>query len=106
MSAYAVAVIQETRFGPEIKEYLEKIDATLFPYSGKFRVHGGPYETLEGSCPADLVIIEFPTMSQAKQWYESAAYQAIKPFRANNTEGALFLVEGAPDDHKATDILG
>ena len=49
MRAYAVAVIRETRFGPEIMEYLQRIDGTLAPFSGTFRVHGGPYEPVEGA---------------------------------------------------------
>jgi uncharacterized protein (DUF1330 family) len=43
VTAYAVAIVQETRFGPDIKEYLEKINTTLASIGGKFRVHGGPY---------------------------------------------------------------
>jgi len=106
MSAYAVAVIRETRFGPEIKAYLERIDATLKPYGGKFRVHGGPYHLMEGACSGDLILIEFPSLEQATAWYQSPAYQAIKSLRANNADGDLFLVPGVPDTHKATDILG
>ena len=29
MRAYAVAVIRETRFGPEIREYLQRIDGEI-----------------------------------------------------------------------------
>lgn len=106
MSAYAVAVIRETRFCPEIKEYLERIDETLRPYLGKFRVHGGPYHPLEGSWSGDLIVIEFPSLEQATAWYNSPAYRAIKSLRANNTDGDVFLVPGVSDTHKATDILG
>ena len=106
MTAYAVAVIHETRFGEEIKEYLLRIDQTLAPYSGKYRIHGGPYHRLEGAWSGDIVMIEFPSMEQAQAWYHSAAYQAIRPLRTNNTRGDVFLVEGVPDGHKAADILG
>lgn len=106
MSAYAIAIICETRFGPEIKEYLERIDGTLMPYSGRFRIHGGPYQLLEGEWVGDLIVIEFPTLEHAQRWYHSPAYQAIKPLRVNNTEGTLVLVSGVPENHKATDILG
>lgn len=106
MAAYAVGIISETRFGPEIKEYLERIDATLAPHGGKFRVHGGPYEALEGTWQSDLIMIEFPDMERARQWYRSSAYQAIKPLRADNTDGVIFLVEGVGDSHRATDLLG
>ena len=106
MTAYAVAVIRETRFGPEIKEYLQRIDETLAPFFGKYRVHGGPYQPLEGSWSGDLVVIEFPSMEMAKGWYESAAYTAIRSLRINHTEGDVLLVPGVPDDHKGADILG
>ena len=106
MTAYAVAVIRETRFGDEIREYLQRIDATLAPFSGKYRVHGGPYQRLEGAWASDLVVIEFPSMEHAQGWYESAAYQAIRRLRAEHTEGDLFLVQGVPEGHRGADLLG
>ena len=106
MTAYAVAVIRETRFGPAIKEYLQRIDATLAPYSGRYRVHGGPYQPLEGTWSSDLVIIEFPSMEQAKAWYDSDAYAAIRPLRTAHTEGDVLLVQGVPDGHRGADLLG
>lgn len=105
MSAYAVAIIHETRFGPAIREYLAHIDETLHPYAGKFRIHGGPYYSMEGEWSGDLVLIEFPSMVEANGWYNSLAYEAIKPLRTNNTEGVVLLVPGVPDSHKAIDIL-
>jgi uncharacterized protein (DUF1330 family) len=106
MSAYAMAIVGETRFGPEIKEYLERNDATLAPFSGHFRIHDGPYHRLEGEWVGDLIMIEFPTLEDAQHWYDSPAYQAIKPLRVAHTEGILLLVAGVPEDHKATDIVG
>jgi uncharacterized protein (DUF1330 family) len=105
MTAYAVAVIRETRFGDEIRQYLQRIDETLAPFSGKYRVHGGPYQPLEGSWAGDLVVIEFPSMEQAQGWYQSAAYRAIRPLRTGHTEGDVFLVQGVPEGHKGADLL-
>jgi len=106
MPAYAIAVIRETKFGPEIKEYLQRIDATLAPFSGKYLIHGGPYTQLEGSWSGDLVVIEFPTMEQAKDWYKSDAYAEIRLFRTKHTLGDVLLVQGVPEGHKGADILG
>jgi uncharacterized protein (DUF1330 family) len=36
-----------------IVEYLERIDATLAPSGGRFIVHGGDFESLEGSWPGN-----------------------------------------------------
>jgi len=106
MPAYAVAIVRETRFGPDVQEYLERIDDTLTPFSGRFVVHGGPYVPMEGAWAGDLIMIEFPDLDRAQAWYRSPAYQAIQPLRENNTVGDLFLVSGVPETHKATDLLG
>ena len=39
--AYAVAILHEVELGPEIVTYLERIDATLAPFGGRFIIHGG-----------------------------------------------------------------
>ncbi len=106
MTAYAIALIRETRFGPEITEYLQRIDETLAPFSGRYLVHGGPYRPLEGSWSGDLVVIAFPSLELASGWYHSEAYAAIRPLRVDNTDGDVFLVPGVPDHHKGSDILG
>lgn len=106
MPAYAVAVIRETRFNDEVVEYLRRIDETLAPFSGRYLVHGGPYEPLEGSWPGDLVVIEFPSMEMARGWYNSDAYAAIRTLRTANTEGDVLLAQGVAEGHKGADILG
>lgn len=105
MPAYAVAVIRETRFGEAVKEYLSRIDATLQPFDGKYRIHGGPYVPLEGAWSGDLVMIEFPSLDHARAWYASEAYQAIRPLRTQHTEGDVLLVEGVAEGHQGIDIL-
>jgi uncharacterized protein (DUF1330 family) len=40
MTAYAMAHVHNTNFGPELIEYLRRIDATLEPFAGRFLVHG------------------------------------------------------------------
>ncbi|WP_417224110.1 DUF1330 domain-containing protein [Achromobacter spanius] len=105
MPAYAVAIISETHLNDEIRAYLEQIDSTLQPFAGQFIIHGGPYLSLESEPTADLIVVKFPDLERASRWYESPAYQAIKPLRAANSVGAVFLVQGVPEDHRATDIL-
>ncbi|MCC2594852.1 DUF1330 domain-containing protein [Pusillimonas sp. MFBS29] len=106
MPAYVVAILKETDVNDDIRSYLERIDPTLKPYEGRYIVHGGPYQYVEGEPDGDLVMLEFPTLELASQWYESAAYREIKPLRTNNSSGTVFLVQGVPPSHRATDILG
>lgn len=102
---YAIAHLREVRMGPDIVTYLEKIDATLEPYGGRFIVHGGPAQVVEGPWSGDLIVIEFPDREKAAAWYASDAYQAILPLRVRNAEGWAVLVDGVPDGHAATDVL-
>lgn len=63
MSAYAVAHLRSVAMGPEIAEYLQRIDATLEPFQGAFRIHGGGAEVLEGTWQGYLIVIEFPDLA-------------------------------------------
>jgi uncharacterized protein (DUF1330 family) len=105
MPAYAVAHLRKVAMGPPIVEYLQRIDATLEPFAGRFLVHGGVLEVLEGTWPGHLIIIEFPDRERARAWYESSAYQEILPLRTNNSEGDVVLADGVPKGHRATDVL-
>lgn len=105
MTAYAVAVLHDVSFGPDIVRYLEQIDATLAPFGGRFLVHGGAKTVLEGDFPGDLIVISFPNRERAVAWYGSPAYQSILPLRLAHAAGPVVLVDGVSDDHRATDIL-
>jgi uncharacterized protein (DUF1330 family) len=103
--AYALAYLRDVRFGDDIIDYLQRIDATLAPYGGRFIVHGGRITPAEGTWDGDLVIIEFPDRDSAVAWYESPAYQAILPLRTENSDSMACLVEGVPPSYQATDKL-
>lgn len=103
--AYAVGLLRPTRVDHGIETYLARIDATLAPFGGRFLVHGGTVEALEGQWTSDLVVIRFPDMAAARAWYDSPAYREILPLRTTRVKGAVALVEGVAEDHRASDIL-
>ena len=105
MSAYAVAHMRQVTVGPPIVEYLQRIDATLEPFGGRFIVHGGEFEPLEGSWPGTLIVIEFSDSEQARAWYKSDAYQEILTLRTDNSQSDVILIDGVADGHRATDVL-
>lgn len=105
MTAYAVAHLTSVEMGPAIAAYLEAIDATLAPFGGRFVIHGGRPEVLEGDWSGDLIVIAFPDPARAAAWYGSPAYQAILPLRRDHSRGACFLIEGVDESHRASDIL-
>jgi uncharacterized protein (DUF1330 family) len=105
MNAYAIAHLWSLEMGPDIVEYVERIDGTLAPFGGRFAVHGATADVREGRLAGDVIVIEFPDRDSATAWYESAAYQAILPLRTRNSEGWVVIVDGVGEHHRATDIL-
>ena len=99
MTAYALAHLHNPEPHPEVFEYLERIQATLDPFAGRFLVHGAEVEVREGTWPGTVVIIEFPTPEAARAWYDSPAYQEILPMRTNNIRCDTLVVDGVGPDH-------
>jgi uncharacterized protein (DUF1330 family) len=105
MPAYAVAHMRHVTMGPPIVKYLEKIDATLAPFGGRFIVHGGEIEVLEGSWPGHIIVIEFPDLGRLRAWYTSDAYRQILPLRTGNSQSDVIMIDGVDRTHRATDVL-
>ncbi|MEU2772175.1 DUF1330 domain-containing protein [Streptomyces sp. NPDC007162] len=99
---YVVGYLQDVDLGPEIAEYIERIEATMAPYGGRFLVHGGRLVEHEGTWNGDIVILEFPDPARAQEWYESPDYQAILPLRTEHATSMVALVAGVPDDYRAS----
>ncbi|HEX5568561.1 MAG TPA: DUF1330 domain-containing protein [Streptomyces sp.] len=95
MTAYAIARLRNHPGAhPDIVTYLERIQDTLAPFSGRFLVHGGAVEVVEGEWPGAVVVIAFPGMDEARAWYHSAAYQELLPLRTTHIDGEAVLVQG------------
>jgi uncharacterized protein (DUF1330 family) len=54
----------------------------------------GAMEALEGELPDGVVVLEFPTLDDAKAWYHSPGYQAILQHRRKGAEYRGFIVQG------------
>jgi uncharacterized protein (DUF1330 family) len=54
----------------------------------------GALEALEGK-PADgIVLLEFPTVEDARAWYQSPGYQAAVPHRLKGADYRAMIVQG------------
>lgn len=97
--AYAIAEIQVTN-PAAYEDYRQLSTASVAQYGGQFLVRGGQREQREGNDAAHsdawrTVIVEFPSLEQARIWYDSVEYAKAKAIRQANSVGRLFIVEGA-----------
>lgn len=94
MAAFVIADIEVT--DPDLfAKYGEQAGPTIAPFDGKALVLGGETDVVEGDWqPNRLVILEFPSLEQARAWYNSPAYQKILPLRLSASRGSFLFVEG------------
>ena len=77
-----------------MQKYGEKMPETLAPFRHHYVVRGGKPQALEGEPPKGIVMIAFDSVEKAREWYESPAYQAIKPIRQSAAKARICIAEG------------
>jgi uncharacterized protein (DUF1330 family) len=94
MPAYIIADDTVTD-ATTMDEYRKQVPGTLAQYGGRFLVRGGAHETLEGDWrPNRLVVLEFPSLEQARRWYDSQEYAGPKALRLEAGRTNLVVVDG------------
>jgi uncharacterized protein (DUF1330 family) len=94
LSAYVIATV-EVKDPVRYEEYRRMVLPTITAFGGRFIARGGRTEVLEGMWPARrLVIVEFPSLERAKEWWSSSEYSEAKAIRQATSEGTLVVVEG------------
>lgn len=64
-------------------------------YGGRYLARGGRCVSLEGDwSPRRAVILEFPSLERAQEWWASAEYEAGKALRHASARSKMIVVEG------------
>jgi uncharacterized protein (DUF1330 family) len=94
MPAYIVVEV-EVQDTQRYEKYKSMVPPSLVPYGGRFIVRGGRVETLEGDwAPKRFVMVEFPSLEQAKAWWASTEYAEAKALREATARTQMIVVEG------------
>jgi uncharacterized protein (DUF1330 family) len=95
MPAYIIVVRESSVRNPEeYAEYQRMNRETPSEVRPKPLVVYGAVQGLEGKAPDGVVMLEFPTVEEARAWYQSPGYQAALPHRLAAAEWRAFIVEG------------
>jgi uncharacterized protein (DUF1330 family) len=94
MAAYVVVQV-EVKDPVRYEGYKKMVPASLEKYGGRFVVRGGQVHVMEGTwAPKRFVLVEFPSVEQAKAWWASPEYAEAKALRQATAESQLIIVEG------------
>jgi uncharacterized protein (DUF1330 family) len=94
MAGYLIASI-DVKDPAKFEEYREKVVPVIKKFGGRYLIRGGDVRRLEGNLPVNrLVVLEFPTVEVAQQFYDSAEYQPILKLRLDSTRSDVVLAKG------------
>ncbi len=94
MAAYVIAEVKVTDdywfadYGKKTQQLVEK-------HGGRCLVRAAPAEKFEGerALPSVVVILEFPSVAQAKGWYTDQEYAPLITLRQTGSKTEITLVE-------------
>jgi uncharacterized protein (DUF1330 family) len=94
MAAYVLVDI-EIQDPALYEKYKLLAPPAIAAHGGRYLARGGRMEVLEGTwSPKRAVILEFPSLDQAKAWWASAEYAEGKALRQSIATTNMIVVEG------------
>jgi uncharacterized protein (DUF1330 family) len=94
MPAYMVFTRERMRDEKEYEIYKQKNRIAMEGHPIKIDVLYGKYEVLEGAEVQGVVILEFPTVADAKAYYDSPRYREAREHRFKAADYRVLIVEG------------
>ena len=94
MAAYVISEVESLDLAL-FETYRTIAQATIAQYGGRYLVRGAVPEGVEGPSPVgNMVVVEFPSMQRAWEWYNSPEYSKAMKVRANALRRRLMFVDG------------
>jgi uncharacterized protein (DUF1330 family) len=94
MPAYVVFMREKTLDRSELEAYWETVKESLDGRPLKVLAAYGKHTVLEGPDVEGVVIAEFPSLQEARDWYDSPAYQKAAQHRHRGAVYRGLIVEG------------
>jgi uncharacterized protein (DUF1330 family) len=78
------------------EEYRRLAAPSVAAFGGRYLARGGAVTKLEGDwMPGRFVLLEFPSVARAKEWWGSELYAPLKAIRHATARTSMIVVEGA-----------
>jgi uncharacterized protein (DUF1330 family) len=100
MPAYVIVDI-EVNDAPRYEDYKKLAAASVAAHHGRYLARGGATEVLYGEWkPGRLVILEFPSLEEAKAWESSPEYTQAKKIRNQAARTNMVVIESVKSEKK------
>jgi uncharacterized protein (DUF1330 family) len=98
---YAIFVEEITDWDRYLNEYLPRAGETVEDHGGTLTVWNEDPDVIEGEWKHNMtVVVEFPSVEDARAWYSDPVYEEVMPIRHEACEyaHAILTPEFSPDD--------
>ena len=96
MAAYVISEVEIVDEEPA-QQYRDLAAASIAEFGGRYLARAADAHVIEGQpTKRKFVIIEFPTMKRAEEWYASASYARALKHRIQGLDRRLIFLEGVP----------
>ena len=94
MKGYVISEV-EVLDEEQAAEYRRLAEASILEYGGRYIVRGAAADVVEGEPSGRrIVIVEFPSLARAREWYASDSYARALAIRQSALDRRLTFVEG------------
>tara|TARA_B110001452_G_scaffold231963_1_gene209073 strand:- start:457 stop:759 length:303 start_codon:yes stop_codon:yes gene_type:complete len=94
MKGYWIATYKSLENSENIKKYAEKATPAIKKYNGKILARGGKVQTIEGTPSPRTVLIEFSSIQDALNCYQSQEYQDAMKIGKGEFDRHIQIIEG------------
>ena len=95
MPSYIIATLNSINDPDAFAAYQKSASASFTKYGAKFLLNSRNVETLDGDWqPSGVVVVEFESYEQAKEFYDSPEYQAVIKQRFDSADSAVIIADG------------
>lgn len=97
MPAYFFVDLLEVTDPDKLERYRRVVLETVEQFGGRYLTVGGQCDVVEGNWrPVFPVLIEFPSLEQARRWYVSDIYHEPKALRLDAAKCNAVFIEAVP----------
>ena len=94
MAAYFIVHLY-IRDPEKFETYRQRVAPLVEEHGGRYLVRGGEHEVVEGDWdPERVVVVEFPSVERAREWYRSPEYRELAEMRQRAAPSQVVLVQG------------
>ena len=92
--SFFMIIQSKVKDAEKYNQYIDQVSPIVKKYGGRYHVRGENIRSLGTWKPERVIVIEFQSEDQIKNWLQSPEYAAIASLREEGADAQAIIVEG------------